>query len=225
MQAAARTPSAATQTMPEINVWATPAQRLPRLLRGKTREEVLHQITSVSAQDKTVEAADGARYALVQYGRGQDARRLLFAAEEPQLFIACAATPAQTRALMENYQTHLGLSEKEFTALFEQPAPFYQVQEQVIYQLKPSEQKPFFLLFEHHRPVRVLTQQETEEFIKAQQQAAPQTSAAAPAKPAPARKSKRWKALVSGGTTYEQIYLPHVVPPTSTDEKSAPAKL
>lgn len=205
-------------TAAEINVWDTPAKRLGKLLRGQTREDALYQITSVSSQDKTVEAADGTRYALVQYGRGEDMRHLLFQAEEPQTFIACAVTPEQTRTLIEKYQIHLGFNEKEFLALFEQPAPFYTSANRTIYRVgNPG----FFLLFEYGQPTRTLTQPQAEEFIKKQQAAATPKPAAVPTK-----KPTRWKALVNGGTTYEQIYLPHVVPSVNTQtEKSAPSKL
>ena len=210
---------------PDIDVWRPSGSRLARRLRGKTREEVLYQITSVSTQDKQIQAADGTLYALVQYGRGEDARRILFQAEEPQTFIACAVTPAQTRALMENYQLHLDLSEKEFTALFDSPTPFYSSGEQTVYQLTPNQKDPFFLLFEQGRPVRTLTKNQAEEFIKYQQKKD------VPPSPKPVTPQKRTprKALVSGGTLYDQMYMPRVVfpqrPDASRSDQSAPSKL
>ncbi len=214
-------PGVAKSTVREINIWKTPPQRLTRLLQGKTREEALYQITSVSSQDKILQAADGTRYALVQYGHGEEAKRLLFHADEPQTFVTYAATPQQTRALIEKYQIHLDLSEKDFLALFEHPTPFYTSANQTVY---PVGKSSFFLLFEAGQPVRFLTQQEAETFIKTQQQSAPKPTPAPATKNA--KKPTRWKALVSGGSTYEQIYLPRIVPPNNTpEEKAAPSKL
>lgn len=209
--------SGVAKTSPrEINIWQISFPRLTRLLQGKTREEALYQITSVSAQDKILQAADGTRYALVQYGRGEEARRLLFRAEEPQTFIACAFTPAHTRMLLENYQIHLDLSEKDFLTLFEHPSSFYTSANQTVY---PVGNSSLFLLFESGQPVRFLTQQEAETFIKTQQRATPKPTP----KPAAssAKKPTRWKALVNGGTTYEQIYLPRIVPPNNTPAKKS----
>ena len=111
-------PRTAAKQRSEINIWDKDAKALEKALRGKTREEALRQITSVSTKDALLKSADGTRYAFVQYGRGDNYRKCLFEGQAPQKFIACAANAEETLRLSTNYKVDMGLSEKDFLATY-----------------------------------------------------------------------------------------------------------
>ena len=101
-------------TADDIVIWNKNTAQLTKLLRGKTREEALYRITSVSSKDRSVKAENGTRYRVVQYGSDEDAYRLLFLAKEPQTFVACATGTKEALELALRYHVNLGITENEF---------------------------------------------------------------------------------------------------------------
>lgn len=199
-----------------INVWNKNAKQLEKLLRGKTREEALYQITSVSTKDASVRAADGTRYRLVQYGREGGYRKLLFRAQDPQTFVAAAADTSDSLALFARYRVDIGITETEFLNTYarEAAAVFLPLADgKSLYQLTLKKtQAPQFFLFEQGVLQRTLSQSEADELVQAQQKTANTQPPAAQKPAAPTSKTpKTYKALLKGGTVKDQMYMPRVI--------------
>ncbi len=206
-----------------LDIWQKNAKALPRLLNGKTREEALVLITSVSTKDTNVQAANGTKYRLVQYIRDNQYRKLLFRAKEPQTFVALATDTAQSLDLFTRYQVDMALSEAEFLEAYssQTSSVFLPVPNgQTLYR-KESEGKVSFFLFEQGWLVRILTQEEADQLVKHAQEARQQPASTAPAPTKPSRPVR--KALLSGGTLHDQMYMPRVIQksPSSTVHKQA----
>jgi hypothetical protein len=106
-----------------IPVWKKNSRQLNRLLRGKTREKALYLITSVSSYDDILQAQDGKRYALVRYGsENGDFRKLLFQAQDPQTFITSATNAAEVLDIQKKYGLNIGLHQTSFLNTYEQKA-------------------------------------------------------------------------------------------------------
>lgn len=196
-----------------IEIWDKTAKSLARLLSGKTREEALVLITSVSTKDVNVRAADGTKYRFVQYGREGNYRKLLFRAKEPQTFVDVATNTQESLALFTRYQTDIQLSETEFldaygpqTAAVFLPTP----NGQTLYRANIDGKTTQFFLFEQGRLVRLLTKEQTDKLIQTQQETArKQTQAKQTAQPP--KKPAPYKALLYGGTLHDQMYMPRVI--------------
>lgn len=199
-----------------LNIWETPPQQLVKWLQNKTREEVLYQVQSVSTKDTLLRAPDGTRYAFVQYGGPLDYRKILFSGQEPQSFIACASTAKEAVALFEQYEVNPALSLHDFQTAY--PGKFsllteWPAQRQSLYQLSPKNASPLFLLFQNNLLLRTLTAQE------AQALQTPAQKTTTPEKPAP---KQPLKILVTGGSLWDQIYLPRLIErPTNKDEQNS----
>lgn len=215
----------------DIAVWENDSSQLAKQLRGKTREQALYLITSVSTKDTPLRAADGTRYRLVQYGREGGYRKLLFLARTPQLFIDCASNTLETLDLIRQYQVTLGLTEAE---LLEDPlseitaVPLPITNGQTLYELNTSEDGPQFLLFKDGLFAQLLTKKETDRLIQTQQETLAEQQKKTQdddAKQPP--KKTTFRAIVEGGSLHDQLYLPRVVSPqpaSGTDTTPAPAR-
>ena len=195
-----------------INIWDKDAKALTRLLKNKTREEALALITSVSTKDANVRATDGTKYRFVQYGREGGYRKFLFRAKEPQTFVAVATSPQESLSLFAQYKVNIGISETEFLALHPEgvtPVPLPTPNGQTLYKLQQAETSQFFL-FKNNQLTRLMTPQEADQLQQNQQK----SLATAQSNKAPQNtQTKKFKALVSGGTLTDQMYLPRVINP------------
>lgn len=198
-----------------LNLWDISPQQLTHWLQDKTREEVLYQVQSVSTKDTLLRAPDGTRYAFVQYGGPLDYRKILFSGKEPQSFIACASSAKEAVALFEQYEINPALTLHDFQTAYPGKISLlmqWPTQRQSLYQLSPKNANPQFLLFQNNLLLRTLSAQEAQ----ALQTPAPKPTT--PEKPAPKQPQK---ILVTGGTLWEQIYLPRLIErPANKDEKN-----
>ena len=191
-----------------LNIWDKNAQELTKQLAGKTREQALYLITSVSTKDANVQAADKTRYRFVQYGREGGYRKLLFRAKEPQTFVACATNTQEALELSTRYQVNLGITESEFLETYAQQASSVFLPSgngQALYQLNTPGQEPRFFLFERNLFLRELNKTQVEELLKPRQQATDKKTT-----PAKNQKPTVRKALLQGGTVTDQMYMPRV---------------
>ncbi|MBR4356101.1 MAG: hypothetical protein IKP96_06035 [Elusimicrobiaceae bacterium] len=194
----------------DITLWDKDAKQLNKLLRGKTRQEALYQISSVSSKDTIIKAQDGTRYAFVQYGDKDDYRKMLFQAEEPQLFVNCAANVQDALAVNKRYQVDIGITLKEFLSAYaeqvqELPSPLGKH----LYRLESKEQEPAFFLFEKGQLLRTLTAKEVTD-LQPKKTIAQTTPVQLPA---PRKQPQPRKALAEGGTITDQMYMPRVTNP------------
>ena len=213
-------PSAAAE---DFTLWDKTAPQLTRQLRGKTREQVLYAVPVVSDKDRIISARRG-EYALVEYYRGNDFRKLLFQAESPQTFVTAAATAADVLAVNKKYGVNIGLTEKAFTDFYpsaqQQDSP-YLSRQAALYRLSytdintPQAVERWFL-FERGNLTQTFETSGTKnaylEALKRQQEAAQQPQPAQAAA-APAQNRVVRKALISGGTEWDKATLPRVVNP------------
>ncbi|MBR4681901.1 MAG: hypothetical protein IKP06_01155 [Elusimicrobiaceae bacterium] len=211
----------------EISVWTNDCAQLAKLLRGQTCEKALYSITSVSSQDRIIPSSDGTRFRFVQYGQGDDSRRFLFLAKDPQLFVACASNAQETLSLISQYRVPVGLSVEELLAFEPQatsvPLPFPE-DKQLLYKVDVKDKEPLFLLFKAQILHQILTPTEADRLLQQQKEAlAAQTQKPEPPKPA---KKKVFRALVEGGTLHDQMFMPHVIKPSHSPvsgSETAPA--
>ncbi len=213
------TPAPATKTT-NISIWDKTAPQLARLLRGKTREEALYSITVVSAKDRTI-SGTRQKYALVEYKKDKLFRKLLFQAKDPQLFLTAAATTQDVLAVNKKYAVNIGLGQgdfentykNEFTSETDPDLP----QNAVLYKLaytdvNTSTATDHWYLFEDQQLRQTFyTKEDKDTYLQTLRPA----QAQAPAAPQSKKKQKRppFKALISGGTTWDQSYLPRIIDP------------
>ncbi len=199
-----------------LNVWNKNTQQLKKLLHGKTREEVLYQVSSVSSKDYIVKAEDGTRYAFVQYGITPGMRRLLFRAKDPQTLLACATTVSEALELVLRYRIDVGLTLTELapaygTRLASVELP--QGTKETLYKLTRKNKLPVFLLFNQDKLTHTLNQEQADLFIRQAKEAAEQ--AAKKAREEARKRAKNTpptqKLLIDGGTTHDQMYLPRII--------------
>lgn len=194
----------------DLDIWNKDSAQLVKLLRGKTREEVLYQATTVSSKDKILRAPDGLRYAFVQYGGPGHYRKFLFQAKDPQTFIAAATNVQEAIALSERYQVNIGITQKEFLATYQKKPGFSThtlSNGQILYQY-PADKKTYAFLFENGQLVRIVPPGEIAKLL----QPAPTPSQ----RPAPAEEplsTAPYTALLEGGTITDQMYMPRVINP------------
>lgn len=202
-------------------LWDHSTAKLTRKLRGKTREQVLYAIPIVSDKDYTVRGKN-TEYALVEYDDAERFCKFLFQAEHPQYFIAAATTPEEVFALNKKHGINLGLSLKRFQSTYEgQYTEEYQNILPPGYQLfrlvadgKKKNLYAGFLFYNRNLAQVFYTQDEWQAYVQSLQAAAvkqpdktsfPEKAAAAKPATRPAH-----KALLSGGTTQDQMYMPRV---------------
>lgn len=215
----------------EPAIWQKNTKQLCRHLRASTREQLLYAMPVVSDKDRIVSNAS-AEYALVEYYNNAAFRKFLFQAEEPQTFITAASTVADVLAINKKYKINIGLKLKDFLSFYAEKAQeqtaavlpakthLYKVLYQDINTPTPAEH---WFLFEKEELTRTFeTAQSKDEFLASLR---PKEAPEKPKPlPPPAQKKKPRtvrKALVSGGTLHDRMYMPRVinpktVPPTMT---------
>ena len=201
-------------------LWGQSAQQLSRTWRGKTREQLLYQIPVVSSKDRIVRAEGKNFYALVEYYQDKEFRKFLFQGKDPQSFLTAAATAADVLAVNKKYGINIGLTQEAFEQSYARQATLEEdaslPQGTVLYKLSytdvntPSPQDHWFLFEQATLTQTFYTPAEKENYISSLRtdsvEAAPDTPAASPA---PTVR----KGLVSGGTAWDQAYMPRVINP------------
>ncbi|MBO7238590.1 MAG: hypothetical protein J6U96_04865 [Elusimicrobiaceae bacterium] len=216
--------SATAAPHPAAMLWNYNTRQLTQKWRGKTREQLLYAVPVVSDRDGIVRGAK-AEYMLVEYFTDGQFRKFLFKAETPQTFIAVAATPADALAINKKYGINIGLTQADFESAYGKRARLQSddnlPENTALYQMMysdintPTPQKNWFL-FENKKLTQTFyTQSEKDAYLntlKTQNEQAAPKPAPAP-KSAPVKQTAPQKALVWGGTTWDQAYMPKVVNP------------
>ena len=210
------TPARATSTA-NISIWDKTVPQLIRLLRGKTREQALYAITVVSVQDRII-SGPSQKYAFVEYKKDKKTLKLLFQAKDPQLFLTAAATTEDILAVNKKYGVNLGISQEDFEhtythKLISETDPNLP-QNAVLYQLSytdvntPTPTDYWYLFEDKQLRQTFYTKEDKEAYLQTLRPV--QTP-----QPQPKKKQKRapFKALISGGTTWDQSYLPRIIDP------------
>ena len=228
----------ASAPRPSVSIWDKNARQLTRLFRGKDRTYVLYHVENVSSKDDTLYSEDGKEYAFVRYGSDDgDYRKFLFKAEDPQTFVACAANLDDVLAVNKKYKVNLGVSLRDFLRRYESRATLtnladsasgktyqaYKINYSDINNKKPS---PHYFVFEDDDLIATYAGDDafydfvgklsqSNKDLSARQKAAEQQRQAKLQKERQqalkrANRPVR-KALVSGGTTQDQMYMPRAV--------------
>lgn len=221
-----------------VSIWDKTAPQLTRLFRGKDRTYVLYHVDNVSTEDDILSASDGKEYAYVRYGSDDgNYRKFLFKAEDPQTFVACAANIADVLAVNKKYKVNMGVNRKDFLRTYEEQATLMNLADNAagktyeVYQLNYTDinnKKPTMHYFvfdgdtllqtyvgddayyafvgEVSNSNKKLTAQQKEAAQKRQAQLRQKQQEALERANRPVR-----KALVSGGTVEDQMYMPRAV--------------
>ena len=223
----------ATKVLPSISIWDKTTPQLIRALKGKTREEVLYIIDVVSTQDRIIKGPQH-KYTLVEYKqKDTDAfRKLLFQEQEPQIFLTAAGSPEDVLAINKKYGIILPLSqvlfEKAYAGKYHLETDSALPANARLYELSyrdvntPKPQAHWFL-FENKQLSRAFyTEKEKQDYLKsiAPTQTEPNTPV-----PTPTPRKMGRKALVSGGTTWDKMYMPQVVHPKPMGTRPTTANL
>ena len=209
-------------------LWDYSASQLAKQWRNKTREQLLYAMPIVSDKDRII-TSPKAEYALVEYTDGNDFRKFLFKAETPQTFITAAATAADVLAINKKYKVNIGLTQIDFENFYAKNAVSQQADlledDEVFYELTytdlntPHSEKNWFLFKNRKLAQTFYTQKQKDEFVEQRKQAlarkqkeqqeAEQAATAADE----SQQNVIQKALLYGGTTYDQAYMPRVINP------------
>ena len=221
-----------------ISLWDKNAKQLTKIFRGKDRTYVLYHANNVSSKDEIISAADGKEYAFVRYGSDDgDYRKFLFKAEDPQTFLACAANVEDVLAVNKKYNVNLGVSRRDFVRRYENQTTLMNLADTAagktyqVYKLNYSDinnktPQPHYFVFEEDDLIQTYVGDDAYyQFVgklsqsnknrSAQQKAAEQ----ARQQKAAQERQEAWeranrpvrKALVSGGTVEDQMYMPRAV--------------
>ena len=218
-----------------ISVWKKDAKQLEKFFKNKTREDVLYTADTVSSLDIPLKSTDGKKYHYVRYGQDDgDYRKFLF--DENDKLLACADDLTQVLTLNQKYQINLGVHESDLLRTFPDAVltnliDFNKNQEFQVYQITlPKQESPSYFIFSDERlnqtffdeqsytqyvsQLSLANQQWLEEEHERQQKQLEQLRQEKEDAIRKAREEKsRWKALVSGGTIEDQLYLPRVTNP------------
>lgn len=228
-----------TPSYPTITIWNKTAPQLTRLFRGKTRTYALYSIENVSSKDGVMTSGSGTEYAFVQYGSdGGDYRKFLFKAENPQTFVAVAATAADVLAVNKKYGVNIGLTQDEFLKLYpvqrtqttltdETAGTAWEIFRAAYTDTNTKKPQTRWFAFENGKLVKTFeSRAEYEKFTRETEAANLKNQANALEKQKAeletqrkkqqeeAQKRRRrapYKALVSGGTLHDRMYMPRVV--------------
>lgn len=205
-----------------VSIWQNDAASLNRLFAKKNKEQVLAAASEVSGREVSLAAQNGTQYVLVPYGtETRDYRKLLFEQAAPQKFVTCAANASDVIAVFEQYGVNVGLRQSEFVKTFPAvAAPQTLVdgsQTLTLYTLPAAQlprpgKEPLYLAFQNNRLVKIMSGDDALAAYK--KTLRPQPKAAAPTPAAPTKKPQQnqpYKALVSGGTLHDRMYMPHVI--------------
>lgn len=220
-----------TPTATAPSVWEKNAQEISRQMRGTTREHLLYTMPVVSDKDRMV-GNSSAEYALVEYYKDGKFRKFLFKAEYPQPFITAAATAKDVLAVNKKYGINIGLSLKDFQESYasralEEKNPLlpattalYKLPYQDINTPKATDR--WFLFEKEQLTLTFENSTEKEAYLTSLQPQKEEPKAKPTPKPVQKKRQRTVrKALVSGGTLHDRMYMPRVinpktVPPTMT---------
>ena len=221
-----------------VSVWDKNAQQLTKLFRKKDRSYVLYQVDTVSSKDEIISAEDGTQYAYVRYGSDDgDYRKFLFKAQEPQRFVACAANIEDVLAINKKYQVNLGVDRRDFVRRYEKQAALMNLTDQAagktyqVYKLNYSDinhkkPTPHYFVFEEDSLIQTYAGEEAysqflNELSQSNQSLRNEQKKREQARQAQLQKARQEsleraqrpvrKALVSGGTIEDQMYMPRAV--------------
>ena len=221
------------KNIPEQNIWDKNALQLTKLLRKTNKAYVLRQVNDMANKEKILTAKDGTEYVMIQYGNESwKYRKFLFQRQEPQTFVTCAANAKDIVAIFQKYGVNMGMKKGDLLETFS-PSKFpkeqidgtrvltvYQIEQQ---QLPLRAQEPVFAVVEQNRVVELFASAaDFNAYQSTLQPAPPPATPKLPAKSTPAQPpEKPLKALLSGGTIHDQMYMPRVVsgpftPPNNT---------
>lgn len=211
-----------TKAATEQSIWDKDARQLTRLFRGKNKNYVLDTVNAISGPEKQLTSNDGKTYQLVQYGQDtRDYRKFLFENTPPHSFVTCAASAADVIAVFQRYGVNMGLRQADFLAAFpslEKPTQLtgattvltvYQIPAN---QLPQTAKQPVFAIFDQNRLTELLSGNEAFENYKKTLPPPPVAPAKQTPQPVAKQKVKKpYKALLSGGTREDQMYMPRVI--------------
>lgn len=231
-----------TKARPEQYIWDKDAKQLTKFFRGKNKAYVLQTIDAISAQEQELVSSTGKVYILVQYGQDtKDYRKFLFEQATPQTFVTAAASAADVIAIFQRYDVNMNLRKNDFLATYsnlESPTSlvngnttltFYTLPP---YQLPLAAKQPVFAVFEGNRLIKLLNGNKNLEMYQKTLQPAPAPQPQTKQAPQPAvaaqKQNRPYKALLSGGTVTDRMYMPRVVSgpftPKTSQNKSQPGK-
>ena len=211
-----------TDSKKEQTIWDKDARQLTRLFRGKSKDYVLETVNAISGPEKQITATDGKTYQWVQYGQDtRDYRKFLFENAAPYTFVSCAASAADVIAVFQRYGVNMGLRQADFLSAYsslEKPTQLPSATTVLTVYTIPADrlplkaEQPLFAVFDQNRLVELLSGEEAlENYKKALPQPPTLPEKSAP-QPVTQKKAKKpYKALLSGGTTEDQMYMPRVV--------------
>jgi len=217
----------------DVTILQKSARQLERLFRGKTQEEMLVAADSVPSAEKTLQAPDEKQYHFVQFG-DEHYRKCLFDAQKNNTLLACTDNLKDTLSLQRKYKLPIPISIQELTDTYGEQLRIFEVpsadKKQTLVQLPAGNKKEISLryLYQNGRLIKLfLTDQEMKDYLQEQQNAADALKAqAAAAKAEQIKKAKAekqaalkeqqqqsatFKALLSGGTLHDRMYMPHVI--------------
>ncbi len=217
---------------PTISIWDKNAKQLFRLFKGQDKNYLLYTANSVPTKEVSVTGDTHTNYQLVQYGQDRNEyRKFLFEAAEPYAFVTCAATAADIIAIFQRYKVNLGTHQTDFLKSYPNlaaPQTWVENNQKVTcYEIPPkqlplSAKKPVFALFEKKQLTHLLEGKEAlETYKKTIKPSVPAKTKAAESRPTPpvvTQKDKPYKALLSGGTLHDKMYMPHVVSGPFTEQ-------
>ncbi len=221
-----------------VSIWDKTAPQLTRLFRGKDRTYVLYHVDNVSTKDDMLSAEDGKEYAYVRYGSDDGSyRKFLFKAEDPQTFVACAANLADVLAVNKKYKVNMGVDRRDFIRTYENQATLMNLADNAagktytVYQLNYSDinnkkPSPHYFVFDENTLIQTYAGDdayyafvgkisESNKKLSSQQKKAEQQRQAQLKKERQEAQERAnrpvRKALVSGGTVEDRMYMPHAV--------------
>ena len=204
---------------PTVSVWDKNESQLSRLFNGKDRTYVLYSVDSISSADTVLTSSEGKKYFFVRYGRDDgDYRKFLF--DEQERFLTVADNVKTVLLTNYIYGINMGVNETDFMMNFRDTATlttlsdFEKNTEYQVYQL-PFAGKTLYFVFAASRLQKVYADEaafnEHKDMLSKKNDAwkkKQQEEAKRKATSAPKTQRRPWKALVSGGTVMDQVYLP-----------------
>ena len=219
-----------------VAIWKKSAKQLTRIFRGKDKNYVLQAADSIPFLDLPLTNSSGKDYNLVQYGEDtRSYRKMLFESHDNQAFITCASSPSDVIAVFQRYGVNMGLRKADFLATYtqlEKPKTLANGEQVLTVYTVPAEQLPLkstqemFAVFEQNKLIKLLNGSTALTSYKKTLAPAPVEKKQESSKPVPAKKPRKpYKALLSGGTVEDRMYMPQVVSgpftPSSNSNKTA----
>lgn len=219
-------PAPKKTVLPEIAIWNKNATQLTRLFTGKDRTYVLYTVENVSNYDGTIHAKNGLKYAFVEYREPRgDFRKFIFKNDDPQTFVACAASAQDVLAINQKYSVNIGLKKDRFLQQYPVAVKLTDLTNinQEVFRINwggdKKQNAPLYVLFENEELTdQILGKEAWDKYVQKQiadenerlhQELKEKENLPAPATKRPA--SKPYKALISGGTLQDQMYMPRLI--------------